>query len=42
MPKIYSKPKASKDKKPFKLLEVLKELAYNIKISLKRILKTKI
>ena len=41
MPKIYFKPKASKGKKPFKLLEALKGLAYNIKTCLKHILKTK-
>ena len=42
MPKIRSKPKASKGKKPLKLLEALKGLAYNIKTCLKRILKTKV
>ena len=41
MPKTRSKRKASKTTKPLKLLEVLARLAYNIKICLKRILKTK-
>ena len=41
MPKIYFKFKASKTKKPFKLLIVLNRLAYNIKIYLKYILKVK-
>ena len=42
MPKTYSKFKASKSKKSFKLLVVLVKLAYNIKIGLKYILKTKV
>ena len=42
MPKIYFKLKASKTKKPFKLLVVLIKLAYNIKICLKYILMVKI
>ena len=42
MPKIYSKYKASKTTKPLKLPEVLARLAYNIKIRLKRVLKTKV
>ena len=41
MPKIYFKPKAGKGKKPLKPLKALKGLAYDIKISLKYILKTK-
>ena len=41
MPKIYFKLKATKTKKPFKLLVVLIRLAYNIKIYLKYILKAK-
>jgi len=39
--KIYFKLKASKAKKPFKLLVVLTRLAYNIKIYFKYILKAK-
>ena len=39
---MYFKPKTSKDKKPLKLLKVLKGLAYNIKIYLKYVLKTKV
>jgi len=42
MPKIYFKLKASKIKKPFKLLVVLVKLAYNIKIYFKYILKAKV
>ena len=42
MPKTYFKRKASKTIKPLKLLEVLARLAYNIKIYLKRVLKTKV
>ena len=41
MLKIYFKLKASKTKKPFKLLVALNGLAYNIKTYLKRILKAK-
>ena len=41
MPKIYSKLKASKTKKPLKLLVVPVRPAYNIKIYLKYILKAK-
>ena len=42
MPKIYSKFKTSKTKKSFKLLVVLGELVYNIKIYLKNTLKAKV
>ena len=42
MPKTYSKPKASKDKKPLKSLEVPKGPAYDIRTYLKYILKTKL
>ena len=41
MPKICFKLKASKTKKPFKLLVVPVGLAYNIKIYLKHVLKAK-
>ena len=41
MPKTRSKLKASKTKKPLKLLVVLDGPAYNIKTCLKRILKAK-
>ena len=42
MLKIYSKLKASKIKKPLKLLVALSGLAYNIKTCLKYILKAKV
>jgi hypothetical protein len=42
MPKTCSKLKASKTKKPFKLLVVLDRLAYNIKTYLKYVLKAKV
>jgi hypothetical protein len=42
MPKIYFKLKASKTKKPFKLLIMLSGLAYNIKTHLKCVLKAKV
>ena len=42
MPKIFFKLKASKTKKPFKLLVVPIKLTYNIKIYLKCILKVKV
>ena len=42
MPKIYSKPKAGKGKKPLKPLEAPKGPAYDIRIYLKHILKTKV
>jgi hypothetical protein len=42
MLKIYFKLKASKTKKPFKLLVALNGLAYNIKTYLKCILKAKV
>ena len=42
MPKIYFKLKASKIKKPLKLLIVPVRLAYNIKTYLKYILKAKV
>jgi len=42
MPKIYFKLKANKLKKSLKLLVVPVRLAYNIKIGLKYILKTKV
>ena len=42
MSKIHFKFKASKTKKPFKLLVAPIRLAYNIKIGLKYILKTKV
>ena len=42
MPKICSKPKAGKGKKTLKPLEAPKGPAYNIRTSLKRVLKTKV
>jgi hypothetical protein len=42
MPKIYFKLKASKTKKPLKLLIALNRLVYNIKTHLKYILKAKV
>ena len=42
MPKTHSKLKASKTKKPLKLLVVPSRPAYNIKIYLKRVLKAKV
>ena len=42
MPKICFKPKAGKGKKPFKPPKALKGLAYDIKMCLKHVLKTKV
>ena len=42
MPKTCFKPKAGKSKKPLKLLKAPKGLAYDIRIFLKYILKTKV